>query len=212
MTRHPDGWQDRLRRRVSRTLEILVREGAKFGVIGLMAFIIDTTLYNVLVFGMPGGDGHGVIHDIPLRAKILATAIATVFAWLGNRYWTFRHRRRAAAAHEFLLFILFNVLGLGIAVACLGVSRYLLDMHSQLADNISANGVGLVLGTLFRFWAYRTYVFKDDALADIDVPLLHADDDDRDDDERDGDRRDSSGETGASSATRAGQPAGAIDT
>ena len=29
----------------------------------------------------------------------------------------------------------------------------------MIADNISANGVALVLGTMFRFWAYRTYVF-----------------------------------------------------
>ncbi|MGZ4722528.1 MAG: GtrA family protein, partial [Oryzihumus sp.] len=32
---------------------------------------------------------------------------------------------------------------------------------SPLADNISANGVGLVLGTLFRFWAYRRFVFSE---------------------------------------------------
>ncbi|QDO90252.1 GtrA family protein [Ornithinimicrobium ciconiae] len=150
--------------RIRGAYEVLAREVAKFGTIGLLAFILDTTLYNYFVFGLPGG-GDGPLHDIPLRAKILATAIATVFSWLGNRYWTFRHRRTAAVANEFLLFVWFNILGLGIAVACLGFSRYVLGLDSQLADNISANGVGLVLGTLFRFWAYRTYVFKGDALS-----------------------------------------------
>jgi putative flippase GtrA len=164
--------QRRLSDRLRGTLDVLVREAAKFGVVGLVAFVVDTTLYNYLVFGLPGGAGEGPLHDIPLRAKILATAIATVVAWLGNRYWTFRHRRQSRVAHEFGLFVLFNVLGLGIAVACLGFSRYVLGLDSQLADNIAANGVGLVLGTLFRFWAYRTYVFKGDALADVDVPLL----------------------------------------
>lgn len=150
--------------RIRRAYDLLAREVAKFGTIGLLAFILDTSLYNYFVFGLPGM-GDGPLHDIPLRAKILATAIATVFSWLGNRYWTFRHRRRAAVTHEFVLFVWFNILGLGIAVACLGFSRYVLGLDSQLADNISANGVGLVLGTLFRFWAYRTYVFKGDALA-----------------------------------------------
>lgn len=143
--------------------QILLREFAKFGTIGLMAFILDLSLYNYFVFGLPGG-GDGPLSDIPLRAKILATAIATIFSWLGNRYWTFRKRRTAAVANEFLLFVWFNILGLAIAVACLGFSRYVLDLHSQLADNISANGVGLVLGTLFRFWAYRTHVFKGEVL------------------------------------------------
>ena len=45
------------------------------------------------------------------------------------------------------------------------MSHYVLDLRSPLADNISANGVGLVLGTLFRFWAYRRFVFAGEQLA-----------------------------------------------
>ena len=86
--------------------------------------------------------------------------MATVFSWLGNRLWTFRHRRSEPVAHEFGLFVVFNVIGLGIALACLGFSRYVLGLESQLADNIAGNGIGLVLGTLFRFWAYRRFVFR----------------------------------------------------
>ncbi len=142
-------------------VDTLLHEVAKFGTIGLIAFCIDTTIYNVLVFGVPGEAADGVMAGIPLRAKIAATSVATIFAWLGNRYWTFRHRRRVGKAHEFVLFVIFNVIGLVIALVCLGFSRYALDLHSQLADNLSANGVGLVLGTLFRFWAYRTFVFAD---------------------------------------------------
>ena len=36
----------------------------------------------------------------------------------------------------------------------------MLDFTSPLADNISANVVGLFLGMLFRFWSYRTFVFR----------------------------------------------------
>ncbi len=151
---------DRLVRRARHWYEVLAYEVAKFGTVGLLAFAVDTTLYNLLVFGIPGSADAGSMSGIPLRAKVIATAIATIVAWLGNRYWTFRHTRRAAFAHEFWLFVFFNVLGLGIALICLGFSRYVIGAESQLADNLSANGVGLVLGTLFRFWAYRTFVFK----------------------------------------------------
>ena len=102
----------------------------------------------------------GPLAGQPLVGKVVSASVATVFSWLGNRLWTFRHRRRAAVAHEFGLFLFFNAVGLAIALACLGFSRYVLDLHSQLADNIAGNGVGLVLGTLFRFWAYRTFVFR----------------------------------------------------
>jgi len=52
------------------------------------------------------------------------------------------------------------VIGMVIALACLAISHYALGLTSMLADNISANGVGLVLGTSFRFWSYRTFVFR----------------------------------------------------
>lgn len=145
--------------RLRATYQTLVREMAKFGTIGALAFVVDTTLYNLLVFGLPGGDP-GPMVDWPLWGKTVSTAVATVFSWLGNRLWTFRHRVSEPVAHEFGLFVFFNVVGLGIAVACLGFSRYVLGLDSQLADNISGNGIGLALGTLFRFWAYRRFVFK----------------------------------------------------
>jgi putative flippase GtrA len=81
-------------------------------------------------------------------------------AWLGNRYWTFRHRRRASRPREFMLFAVMNVIGLALAVGCLAISHYLLGMTSALADNISGNLIGLGVGTLFRFYAYRKWVFS----------------------------------------------------
>jgi hypothetical protein len=58
------------------------------------------------------------------------------------------------------LFFVLNFLGMGIALTCLAVSHYLLGFTSAVADNISANVVGLGLGMLFRFWSYRTFVFR----------------------------------------------------
>jgi hypothetical protein len=37
---------------------------------------------------------------------------------------------------------------------------------SLLADNVSANLVGAALGTLFRFWSYRRFVFVGPAAQD----------------------------------------------
>ena len=72
---------------------------------------------------------------------------------------------------EYLLFFFLNGVAMLIAISCLWFSHYVLGFTSALADNISANVVGLVLGTLFRFWSYRKWVFPalpDDA-ADQDL-------------------------------------------
>lgn len=60
---------------------------------------------------------------------------------------------------EYLMFFALNGVAMLIAVTCLWFSHYVLGLDSPLADNISANVIGLGLGTLFRFWSYRKWVF-----------------------------------------------------
>jgi putative flippase GtrA len=135
----------------------LLHEVAKFGVVGSVAFVVDVGTFNLLRYH----GGTGVLYEKPITAKIVSTVLATMVAYLGNRFWTFRHRDRVGYAREYLLFFVLNAVGLVIAVGCLWISHYVLDLRGPLADNLSANGVGLVLGTLFRFWAYRRWVFPE---------------------------------------------------
>ena len=144
--------------RVRGALALVVREVLKFGVVGGVAFVVDVGLFNLLLHA---GD-EPVLGGKPLTAGIISTSIAIVVAWLGNRYWTFRHRRRSAVRREVVLFFAMNLIGMGIALACLAVSRYILGFDGVLADNIAKNGVGLLLGMVFRFLAYRYVVFRGD--------------------------------------------------
>lgn len=137
-------------------------ELARFGLVGGVAFVVDVGLYNVLRLT--------VLEDQPIGAKVVSVAVATVVAWLGNRYWTFRARRGASMRRELALFAVMNLAGLLIAVACLFVSHYVLGFTSQLADNVAGNGVGLVLGTAFRYVAYRYLVFTGPGSPVADVP------------------------------------------
>jgi putative flippase GtrA len=141
-------------------VDVLVREMVKFGAIGALAYVVDMYVYNLLRTGVWPLPEAPLAHK-PLLSKVISVAVATVVAWLGNRYWTFRHRRRATVRAEFALFIVMNVGGLLIALGCLWLSHYALGLTSALADNISGNVIGLVLGTLFRFWAYRQFVFTE---------------------------------------------------
>lgn len=146
--------------RLHAAVDVVYREMVKFGAVGLLAFVVDLYIYNVLRTGIWPID-EAPLHHKPLLSKVISVAVATVVAWLGNRYWTFRHRRRSAPRAEFVLFVVMNVGGLLIALGCLWFSHYLLDLTSPLADNISGNVIGLGLGTLFRFWAYRQFVFTE---------------------------------------------------
>jgi len=134
------------------------KELGKFGVIGLVAYIIDLTIFNVLRFA----GGEGPLYDKPLTAKVVSVLAATTFAYFGNRHWTFKDRSRSSFRRQYTLFFVFNAVGMIISLSCLWVSHYLLGFESALADNISANVIGLVLGTVFRFWGYHNWVFPND--------------------------------------------------
>jgi putative flippase GtrA len=130
-------------------------EISRFGAVGIVAFVIDVGLFNILVHvGSPG-----VLSDRPLTAKTISTVVATMFAYQANREWTWKHRQRRGWVREYSLYFLLNAIGLVITLVPLAISRYALDFDSALADNISANIIGVAFGTLFRFWAYRRWVF-----------------------------------------------------
>jgi putative flippase GtrA len=130
-------------------LSHLVRELMKFGVVGSLAYVVDIGVFNLMLHAT----------DKPLTSKTVSTVLATTVAYAGNRTWTFRRRRRSTVRREYTLFFLLNGVGLVIALACLGFSHYVLGFTGRLADNIAANVVGLALGTAFRFWSYRRWVF-----------------------------------------------------
>jgi putative flippase GtrA len=136
-------------------LRVLAHEAVKFGLVGGVAFVVDVGGFNLLRYaGSPG-----LLEHKPLTAKAISVALATVVTYFGNRHWTWRDRPRAARHREAILFFVFSGLGMTIALACLGFSHYVLDLRSPLADNVSANLVGLAFGMVFRFWTYRTFVF-----------------------------------------------------
>jgi putative flippase GtrA len=139
------------------SLSQLAREGLKFLAVGGCGVITDVGLFNLLMFG----GGEGPLHDRPLTAKTLSMVAATIVTYTGNRLWTFRHRQRTGLAREYSLFFLLSGIGLLIGLACLATSRYLLDLEGPLADNVSANLIGLGLASLFRFFAYRRWVFRE---------------------------------------------------
>lgn len=138
-------------------LGALVRELMKFGVVGSIAYVVDVVVFNLALSAT----------EKPLTSKVVSTVVAMTVAYAGNRTWTFRLRSRSGLRREYLLFVFFNGVGLAIALVCLATSHYLFGFTSRLADNIAANVVGLVLGSAFRFWAYRRYVFPELAAIDL---------------------------------------------
>ena len=129
--------------------QVLIHEIGKFGIVGIASTIITFLLQNAL-YGHVG----------PTTATVTANAIATCFAYMGNRYWAFKHRKTSNMGRETVLFIFFNVVGTLIQTAFVDGNHYLLHNTDRISLNI-ANVLGIGLATLFRLFCYRKFVFND---------------------------------------------------
>ena len=136
----------------------LAREAGKFGVVGVLSTLIDIGAFNILL----------AMTDKPVTSRIIAGAIASLNAFILNRAWTFRHRERAGSlGRESMVFLVLNIIGLGISTLPLAVSTYVLGFEGPLAANIATYGFGLPLGTLFRFVCYRRFVWVEPKVVEV---------------------------------------------
>jgi putative flippase GtrA len=126
-------------------------ELGKFGTVGIFNFALDLFVFNLLLFT--------VFDHLPIGAKAISSVIAATSSYFMNRHWTWRHRARTGTRRELTIFLIMSAIALGITEGCLLISHYGLGLTSRLEDNLSANVVGLVLATAWRFWSFRRFVF-----------------------------------------------------
>ncbi|MER7818669.1 GtrA family protein [Streptomyces sp. NPDC087659] len=131
-------------------LNRLAREVAKFGAVGGLGLLVNMAVFNLL--------RHTT--EIPVvRASLLATVIAILFNYVGFRYFTYRDRDKSGRTKELTLFLLFSAVGLVIENGVLYVATYGFGWDSPLQSNFF-KFFGIAVATLFRFWSYRTWVFR----------------------------------------------------
>ena len=128
-------------------------EVVSFLAVGGVGYVVDVTAFNYL------RSAPLLIGLDPSVAKALAVGLAMIVTYLGNRAVTWRGESARGHHREVGLFIMFNVIGLGFSVLTLAISHDMLGLTSRLSDNISANVIGLALGTAFRYWTYKRFVF-----------------------------------------------------
>ncbi len=153
--------QVQLPRTISHQWRVFTSELSKFGVIGVVNSVLDFIIFNALHFGLEVG---------PLTSQAIAMTIAATSSYFMNRHWTFAKRARTGMRREYTLFFLLNLVGLAILEACIAITHYGLGLDGVVALN-GAKLVGLVFGTMFRFWSYRRWVFLADGhLAVVEQP------------------------------------------
>lgn len=131
-------------------LSLLGREVAKFGAVGGVGLLVNLVVFNLV--------RHTT--DLPVvRASILATVVAIACNYVGFRYFAYRDRDKTRRTKELTLFLLFSAVGLVIENGVLYTATYGFGWDGPLQSNVF-KFLGIGVATLFRFWSYRTWVFR----------------------------------------------------
>jgi putative flippase GtrA len=142
---------NRIVARLPERFQGLAKEIAKFGSVGVINIAVNFAVFNLLVVT--------VMRHGELKANVVATVVATTGAYFMNRHWTYRDRPKATLRREYTLFFVFNLIGLTIELGVLALAKYGFGItHLGVLNAVKL--VGVAIGTVFRFWTYRTYVFK----------------------------------------------------
>ena len=120
-----------------------------------MSTLIEVGVFNLLVYVW----GWDVV-----AAKIVASLVALINAYIGNREWTFRHRDRRGRVSEVVLFLATNAActALGAALVWVGVEAAT-GILGRAPGAIAVNAVNLtsiVIVVLLRFVLYHGVVFR----------------------------------------------------
>ena len=127
----------------------LVSSGVKFLIVGGLSTLIEFGVFNLLVYGV-GLDA--------VTAKVLASLVALVNAYFGNREWAFRHREHGGRGRQLALFLIVNAACTALGAALVAVGVALLHSANPLRLN-AVNLVSVIVVVLARFGFYHWLVF-----------------------------------------------------
>lgn len=145
------------------------KQAGKFGIVGILNTVIDLGIFNVLsqVFGV-----------YVVTANLISVSAAIVNSYIWNKNWTFKDKSSSHLVEQFIKFVVFSVVGMGIQTFMVwllatkwtvsGLFAYnivdFIGLESIFNQTFVVNnwakvwGIGFAL--IWNFIAYKKWTFK----------------------------------------------------
>ncbi len=118
----------------------LIAQFMKFGVVGVIAFVIDYGLMVLLT------EAFGVNY---LISATISFTVSVVFNYVASMRYVFRHKEGMSRRREFVIFVVLSVIGLGINNALMWLGTGVLGI-SYLITKLFATAVVMLWNFVTR--------------------------------------------------------------
>lgn len=127
----------------------LIEQLMGFGIVGIIAFVIDFGLLNLFV---------GVFHMHNVLASTLSFLISLMFNYLASMKYVFKHRDDMARWMEIVIFFVSSAIGLLINDAIIWLSTYGMNKDAMITQHaeylLRTNGGKLVATVVVAIWNF----------------------------------------------------------
>lgn len=118
----------------------LIAQFMKFGVVGVIAFVIDYGLLALLT------EAFGVNY---LVSATISFTVSVIFNYLASMRYVFTHKEDMSRRREFVIFVVLSVIGLIINNLCMWAGVELLGIH-YLITKIVATAIVMIWNFVTR--------------------------------------------------------------
>ena len=129
----------------------LMAQIAKFGLVGVICFIIDYIVYRIfnVVFEATGfADAFGQYY---LISAFLGFSISVVANYILSFKFVFERKEDLSRKKEFIIFLILSIIGLGINELCLWLGYDVIYLNWQWLQNLMS--AGFAKDVFFKFGA-----------------------------------------------------------
>ncbi len=129
----------------------IVKQFVKYALVGAL----NVALFFLIFNGLRPVTG---LHTIGRYA--IGFLITSVLSFFLNKFWSFRDPRRHAVMRQYLHFVSFTLVGLGLNTGVFSLLLIPLHKHGTIGENLAAL-FALPFSVLWNFTGYRYWVFSD---------------------------------------------------
>ncbi len=126
-----------------------VHQFVKYALIGGVNVLLHLGIFNLLHWlGVPD-----------LVANAVGFFIGSINSFIWNKMWAFRDPSRDAVIRQYLRFVFFTIVGLGLHTCAFWLWLQVFDDYGQIGKNIALLGA-LPVSVLWNFTTYRRWTFN----------------------------------------------------